>query len=265
MGNDRRRQPELMLGVLIGSGPAESVMRPVLAILVLFVLISAASAQHKASISSHSNSPAQLVAEFKGEPVFWKQFEIARRIAAAGDRDVLPMLEPWLSHEDRHIRANVAYIFGEFGDDRGLRTLEGILNDFSARPIAQGIPTVKGGMPAQIEADRYYAVHVLGDLKDRRAVPVLIPLLHHRQLAYIAPWALGQIGDRSAIPALISATADENADVRVLAIYALKSLNAKEALPRLRELLNDNEHIRFDGLGTVSQAAQEAIAELTRQ
>jgi HEAT repeat protein len=58
---------------------------------------------------------------------------------------------------------------------------------------------------------------------------------------------------------------DKNPDLRVLAIDALKDLRAKEALPRLRLLLHDEERIHFDGLGTVAEAARAAIVELENE
>lgn len=50
--------------------------------------------------------------------------------------------------------------------------------------------------------------------------------------------------------------------MRVLAIYALERLKAKEALPQLRLLIGDDERIHFDGLGTVADAAKKTIANL---
>ena len=70
-----------------------------------------------------------------------------------------------------------------------------MLNDRSDRPEGQG---QAGGssdgryhVEQQIRADRYYAVHLLGNLKDRRAVPILIPLLTDIQLKVrgaLGPW-----------------------------------------------------------------------------
>ena len=51
-------------------------------------------------------------------------------------------------------------------------------------------------------------------------------------------------------------------DRRVLAIDALVQLNAKEALPQIRALLDDKEKIHFDTLGTVGDAAKTAVAKL---
>ena len=48
----------------------------------------------------------------------------------------------------------------------------------------------------------------------------------------------------------------------MLAIYALEKLKATEALPQIRTLLNDDERIHFDGLGSVAEAAKAAIASL---
>jgi hypothetical protein len=53
--------------------------------------------------------------------------------------------------------------------------------------------------------------------------------------------------------------------MRVLAICALEKLDAKEALPRLSVLLNDDARIHFDGLGSVATAARVAIANLSEQ
>ena len=79
---------------------------------------------------------------------------------------------------------------------------------------------------------------------------------------YIVPWSLGQIGDQSAIETLIQTLSDRHASVRVLAIYALVELKATEALPRLRQLLSDNEKSNFDKLESVADAAKAAIAKL---
>jgi HEAT repeat protein len=63
----------------------------------------------------------------------------------------------------------------------------------------------------------------------------------------------------SSVAALL---ADPGPDLRVLSIYALEQLKAKEALPRLKALIQDGEMIHFDGLGTVGKAAMAAIAKL---
>src|ERR1700733_10255897 len=208
-------------------------------------------------------SVSELLRQFEGEGVFWRQFEAARAIVDAGDASVLPRLEPWLTHEDRHLRGNAAFIFARFGDSRGFDVIAAILDDRSQDRVVEKISSV--GSPwiqGQIAEDRYYAAHLLGDLKDPRAIPLLVPLLTDPGVRDIVPWSLGQIGNRSAIAPLIGSTNDPAPSMRVLAIYALVELKAAEALPRLRQLLGDDARSTFGKLESVAEAAQAAIAKL---
>jgi HEAT repeat protein len=208
-------------------------------------------------------SVSALLRQFEGERVFWRQFEVAKAIVAANDKSVLPELESWLTSEDRHLRGNAAFIFAGLGDPRGFDVIVDILGDRSEKRKVDKISPV--GTPSeqgQIREDRYYAAHLLGDLKDPRAIPILVPLLTDPEVNYIVPWSLGQIGNRSAIKPLIGSLSDPNPSIRVLAIYALVELKATEALPRLRQLLDDNARSNFDKFESVAEAAQAAIGKL---
>ncbi|HYR89411.1 MAG TPA: HEAT repeat domain-containing protein [Terriglobia bacterium] len=211
-------------------------------------------------------SARALVEHFKSEKVFWRQFAIAKEIVGRHDASVLPSLVDWLSHEDRHIRGNVAFIFGGLGDARGLQVITDILTDRSERAEGQGGPPASGDgryhVARQIAADRYYAAHLLGDLRDPQAIPVLVPLLKDAEINSIVPWSLEQIGDQRAVGALLDALDDESPTMRVLTIYALEALHAKEALPRLISLLNDGRKSNFGAQVSVSDAAKAAIAKL---
>ncbi|HEX5430818.1 MAG TPA: HEAT repeat domain-containing protein, partial [Bryobacteraceae bacterium] len=175
---------------------------------------------------------SELLRQFEGETVFWRQFEVAQAIVAANDKSVLPQLESWLTHEDRRIRGNAAFIFAGLGDPRGFDVIVATLTDYSAKREVHTISSV--GLPwvqGQIRQDRYYAAHLLGDLKDPRAIPILVPLLKDPDVKDIVPWALGQIGTRAAIAPLIGTLSDPDANMRVLAIDALVELKATDALP----------------------------------
>ena len=225
-------------------------------------LVLGQTAQHR------SKSASDLVKQFKSETVFWKQFEVAKKIVALHDKSVLQDLEPWLSNEDMNLRGNAAFIFASLGDDRGFQILKTILaghSGYALNDLSNPDPRLQIRWDRYSAEDRYYAAHLFGDLKDARAVPVLIPLLKDKDINYIVPWSLGQIGDKSAIPPLIQTLDDKNPDMRVVAIYALEQLDAKEALPKLRVLLTDDETIHFDGLGPVSDAAKKAIIKLERK
>jgi hypothetical protein len=161
------------------------------------------------------------------------------------------------------VRGNAAFVFAALGNQQGFEVIGDILRDRSDRRMGQ----YGGGnwtLAAQIHADRYYAAHLLGDLKDVRSVPVLIPLLKDKEVNWIVPWALGEIGDKSAIFPLIETLDDKSPDMRVLAISVLETLKATPALPKLRLLVDDDERIHFDGLGTVGEAARTAITALDR-
>lgn len=94
---------------------------------------------------------------------------------------------------------------------------------------------------------------------------VLVPLLGDADVNYHAAWALGRIGEARAIPPLIAALDDPNALMRVSAIQALEALDAKEALPKLRGLLNDRELPAAGPRVPVADTAKEAILGLTKQ
>lgn len=114
----------------------------------------------------------RLVQQFATTKIFWKQFEVAQELVMRADAGVLLALEPWLSNEDRHLRCNAAFVIAGLGDDRGLQVISAVLEDISDRPEGHGIPMGNWTLRAQILADRYYAVHVLGVLKDKRRLAV---------------------------------------------------------------------------------------------
>ena len=210
-------------------------------------------------------STEALVERFKSEKVFWQQFLIAEQIVERRDTSVIPSLIGWLTHEDRHIRGNAAFIVGRLGDPRGFQVIAEILADRSDRPEGQGIPRGRRHgryhAASQIGTDRYYAAHLLGDLRDPQAVPILVSLLKDPEVNYIVPWALGQIGDKRAIGPLINALDDDSPSMRVLAIYALETLNAKEAIPRLMALLDDPPDVEFRRTGVSRRCGQGRYRE----
>lgn len=167
-----------------------------------------------------------LVQQFREEPVFWRQLAIGQQLVACGDRSVLSALQSWLTVEDRHIRGNVAFVFAKLGDSRGFDAILEMLGDRSERPVGQGIPSAfsdgRYRYAAQVQADRYYAVHLLGELRDGRAVAALTSLLADVDVNYHAAWALGEIGDGRAVQPLIPLLRDSRPLVRGSALQALK-------------------------------------------
>jgi HEAT repeat protein len=184
-----------------------------------------------------TESASGLVEQFESTTVFWKQFEMAKKIVGLHDKSVLPHLESWLHYEDMRRRGNAAFIFAKLGDDRGFQVIKAILEDRSAQRAVFEIDSAGRPSPGQqIRADRYYAAHLLGDLRDPRAVPFLVPLLKDEEVNLVVPWSLGEIGDKSAIPPLIEALGDSRLEMRAAALRALEKLEAKECRPPLRQI-----------------------------
>lgn len=229
------------------------------------VVVVSPRAPRKSTVDSTLSTDA-LVERFKREKNFSEQLDIGQQIAERHDAGVIPSLVDWLTHEDRHIRGNAAFIIARLGDPRGLQVITEILDDRSDRREGQGIPGVTGNgrysVASQIASDRYYAVHLLGELRDPQAVPTLVSLLKDPQLNYKVPWALTQIGDRRAIGPLINALDEDRPATLVAVIYALEAMNAKEAIPRLTALLSDPRMSNLGAQASVADAARAAIAKL---
>jgi HEAT repeat protein len=125
-----------------------------------------------------------LVEQFENTTVFWKQFDVAKKIVALHDKSVLPRLEPWLRCEDMRRRGNAAFVFAGLGDDRGFQIIKTILEDRSPRRAVFEIDSAGHPSPRQqIRADRYHAAHLFGDMKDVRAVPILVTLLKDEEVS----------------------------------------------------------------------------------
>jgi HEAT repeat protein len=234
-----------------------SAILPALPLILFFAFPGPAQSQQRPST-------AGLVRQFQSSTYFWQQFEAAKALVAAKDPSVLAQVESLLTDEDRHVRGNAAFLFAGLGDPRGFEVIVAILNDRSEKRAVHQLSSVgQGSVQMQIREDRYYAAHLLGDLKDPRALPILVPLLTDPDVNYIVPWSLAQIGDRSAILPLIATLSSQNPSMRVLAIHALEDLRATEALPNIRALLGDNEKCNFDQLESVAHAAQSAVTRLS--
>lgn len=122
-------------------------------------------------------------------------------------------------------RGNAGFIFAKFGDDRGFQTIVSILDDRSTNRAIEARDDAGEPSPKmQIRDDRYYAAHLLGDLRDVRAVPILIRLLKDEDVNYIVAWSLGEIGDKSAIPPLKDALRDRSLTMRASALRAIETL-----------------------------------------
>ena len=143
-------------------------------------------------------------------------------------RALEPLLETLRDpSEDGQVRMGAAYSLGFLGDVAAVDPLiETLREDMEMRT---------GILAACIGA--------LGELKDPRAVPILLEALSNRSDDWIyremAARALGEIGDSRAVGPLISAA--YMADTRHDAIEALAKIGAPEAVDALIEALDEGE------------------------
>ena len=91
--------------------------------LALFLLGASVLPGTPAFMTGQQSMPvAELVLQFKANPIFWQQFEVAEKLARSHDPAVLAQLEPYLKDDDRHVRAGTPRLYlrpqGTTGDLR---------------------------------------------------------------------------------------------------------------------------------------------------
>jgi len=86
----------------------------------------------------------------------------------------------------------------------------------------------------------------LGYLKDKRALPAILPLLSNMiwSVRRAAAFAMGELGDKRAIGGLVRALDDEKDEVCLTAAQALSKIGVA-SLPSLIPLLNGNKKNKF--------------------
>jgi hypothetical protein len=225
-----------------------------------------AHAEHEDTLARGTElATPELLDRFRTTQFFWQQREVGEFLIARRDPEVTHALASMLGAEDRHVRANAAYVLAGQGDPRGLDALFWILDDRSERACSQGVTVAPCTPESQRVSDRHYAIHLLGKLRDPRAIPVLGSLIGDPEVGYAVPWALRQIGTPEAVASLLFALDDPNPRTRMYAIQSLQEMRAREAVPRLRAMRNDTVRPNPGLPLTVGDAARAAVADLERR
>lgn len=215
----------------------------------LALIFGAAGCPAQSATSAPSAVAAELLQEFKTAEFSFQQAKVGEKLAALRDKSVVPALFALLKSADRAERCNAGFVLARLGEERGLSAILAELQDRQPRPTrwksCNGCKTEFS--PAQINQDRYYAAHVLGQLGDTRAVPALIETLQDESLNYQAASVLGRLGDARAIPALLAAlegtaknATDAQTDFRLWSGLGLIRLKHPAGLSTLAEYLEPN-------------------------
>jgi hypothetical protein len=148
---------------------------------------------------------------------------------------------------DRHIRGNVAFIFASLDDPRGLQTTR----RYPRRPVGaiRGSRNLERARdePISVRAAgrreiRYYARTLLGDLRDPRGLCCLRvrSSTNSRDTIHRAVVARTNRGQARSPTSESRRSNNDDPSMRLLAICAARALHAKEAIPRLLTLVNDD-------------------------
>lgn len=152
------------------------------------------------------------------------------------------------AHEDKRIKA--AYGLKKLRDPRGIPALihvlrepdEGLNLAASSALVSIGAQAVEPLISALSHQDRhfrFFAIHTLGKLLDKRAVEPLISLLQDPQIGWVAAGALGELGDpRAVVPLIHTIQTCEPAQCRPF-IAALGKIGDPKAIQVLIERLSD--------------------------
>ena len=145
-----------------------------------------------------------------------------------------PAFEPLarqLSNSNTVVRRNAAWAIGE-------------LHNMRTRERIGAVPQLISLLGDADEWVRMAAARALGELRDERAGDQLIARLGDSdwRVRELAAWALSEMKDKRAVTALCNVLlSDRQVEVRRMAAEALGEIRSADAIPSLRQALNDSE------------------------
>lgn len=115
-----------------------------------------------------------------------------------------------------------------------------VLNSLSKENKQKLILYIKNHFAEMTSKHKEYAVWIIGELKVKEAMDILIKSIVHKHvnIRRMAVSALGKLGDKASEIALIRALEDENPQVVLYAIKALKKLNSSSAAGKIKQISN---------------------------
>jgi HEAT repeat protein/beta-lactamase regulating signal transducer with metallopeptidase domain len=171
--------------------------------------------------------------------------EQAALALASFGRPAFAPLTNQLDSSNATVRRNAAWAIGE-------------LTDMLPGQRANAVPQLITLLGDSDEWVRMAAARALGELHDDRSLSKLVATLSddNWRVRELAVWALSEMKDARAVTALCNALlSDVRAEVRRGAAEALGEISSAEALPTLKQALNDKEP-------SVSAKAAWAISEI---
>lgn len=171
--------------------------------------------------------------------------EQAALVLASFGRPAFTPLTNELDSSNPTVRRNAAWAIGE-------------LTNMAPGERANAVPQLITLLGDSDQWVRMAAARALGELRDDRALSKLVATLSDDdwRVRELATWALSEMKDARAVTALCSVLlSDARVEVRRGAAEALGEINSADALPTLKQALNDKEP-------SVSAKAAWAISEI---
>ena len=159
---------------------------------------------------------------------------------------------------DYRVKQKIEKAIAALEDKKGnvQRTAKKDLIAFDSDAVEPLIAVVKDwkNRPADL---RVLCVDILGEIKDSRAVPVIIDTLTENKMTmrYNAARALGNIGDKRAVPALVKLLDDKEWQVRFYAVEALGKIGDSSAANPIADIMikDSNNEVRLAAIKSLDQ------------
>ncbi len=135
--------------------------------------------------------------------------------------------------------------------------------------LYQGMASIFNDKKDYDEKVRSYIAMALGNLGDKRAVPILENAVQTEttgDVSMYAMWALGTLKSNESIPLLIEKAKDQDAAIRKTALFVLGTLESTKAMPVLKAALEDSEiDIRWNASFALAALGDTSGLSLIRQ
>lgn len=133
-----------------------------------------------------------------------------------------------------------------------------VLSSMSSENKEKLILYIKNEFANMTSKNKEYALWIAGELKAQEIIEIPIKSIVHKHvnIRRMAVSALGKIGDKASETALIRALDDENTQVVLYAVKALKKLRSEKAIEKMKEIKERNNK------DYIIRAAKEYLEEI---